>query len=167
MTANSKPAVRVAVKIQRVQNENGRATFRATLPLGVLFEKALDPAQLEVERVALEQRYAALVTTLKAKRVEMKSGNVLRYWEFGDAIARFEQEANAGVVFVDNLTAHLARDVNFSTTMIDLCHRFRAHIPDPAQVDPHQSFTNYHRANFDLANVSPIVRRRGRPKRKH
>ncbi len=157
--------IRVAVKIQRITDADGRETLKATLPVGVLFEKSFDPPQLEAERVALERKYVSLIETLKAKRAEMKTGNVLRYWEFGDAIARFEQDENSALLFVEKLNEHLSRDVGLSIARLWACKTLRGRISDPSRVDPAQNITNYQRANFDPARLPRIARRRGRPRK--
>ena len=131
--------------------------------MGVLFEKSLDGVNLENARIELEERYGALVASLRANRLAMKRGNVIAYWEFGDALQQFEQSQKVSILLVDGLVAHLVRDVPFSETMILLCRRFREKIREVARVDPHQSFTNYHRAGFDPVRLAATVRRRGRP----
>jgi hypothetical protein len=155
-------SVRVAVKMQPAADADpaGRAQFKATLPMGVLFEKSLDRAQLEQERAALEENYRALVATLTQIRSTLKVGNTLRYWFFGDAIIQFEQQHAHGAMFVDKLSDHLARDVHFSRTMIDLCRRFRLKFPDPARIDPRISFRAYHRSGFDPARHVKKLRSR-------
>ena len=150
------PRVRVAVKMQPSMDSDASESFRATLPMGVLFEQSLDSAQMEHERIALEEKYRALVVELRALRVAMKTGAVLRYWEFGDAITRFEQ--TQGLLFVEPLTQHLVRDVRFSERMIQLCRRFREKIPRAAQVDSQFSFTRYYKFDFDLARIQPRQR---------
>lgn len=159
------PRVRVAVKMQPSVDAEGRAIFKATLPLGVLFEKSLDPARLEDARRALETSYRALITELQRIRAAMKARGALRYWEFGDAIARFEDEHASRVLFVEPLTAHLVRDVPFSETMVLLCRRFREKIPSAAALDPRLSFNRYYRAGFDPTRLAKTARR-GRARRK-
>lgn len=158
--------VRVAVHMQPQRDENGHAIFRAALPMGVWFEKSLDKQEIETARGELENAYAELITQLRAARAAMRGNNVMAYWEFGNVLVAFEDARKAGLLFVEQLTAHLVRDVEFSNTMILLCLRFRETFPDPSQIDPNQSFTNYHRAGFDPARLSPTIRRRGRPRKK-
>ncbi|MBI4672579.1 MAG: hypothetical protein HY741_13050 [Chloroflexi bacterium] len=155
--------LRIAVNMQPARDDTGALKFKATLPMGVLFEKSLDKQQVERERVALGEAYAELVAQLRTHRAAMNTHNVMAYWQFGDALLAFENHYKTSLLFVDRLIDHLTRDVDFSITMILLCRRFREAFPDPNRVDPKQSFTNYQRAGFDPARLSPIVRRRGRP----
>src|SRR5437867_430031 len=112
-----KPPVRIAVNIQPVQDASGNASFKAALPMGVLFEKSLDAMHVERARADLEQKYSALVETLRGMRPHLKDGNILRYWMFGDLVIAFENETANALVFVDKLSDHLARDVEYSKTM--------------------------------------------------
>lgn len=157
-------AIRVAVHMQPTRDENGAVHFKAALPVGALFERALDKQQVERARAELENAYAELIARLRLQRAAMRPENVMAYWLFGDALVTFENAHKTSLLFVDHLNDHLVRDVEFSNSMIILCRRFRETFPDPAQVDPRQSFTNYQRARFDPARLSPIVRRRGRPR---
>lgn len=155
-------ALRVAVKIQPARDASGGERFNATLPMGVLFEKSLDRGAIEQERAALQEKYGELVRSLRSKRVAMKAGNLASYWEFGDILWQFEQEQLNTMLFVEQLIAHLVRDVSFSETMILLCRRFRDKIPDSSQIDTRQTFTNYYRAGFDPARLPMPKPRRQR-----
>lgn len=141
--------VRIAVHMQPVRDENGALSFKAALPMGALLEKTLDKQEVEHAVTALQQNYRALVENLRAMRPQLQGGNVLRYWRFGDAIMTFESQTARTLVFVDPLSDHLARDVEYSKTMIDLCRRFRRKFPDPDAIDPQLSFDAYHRNGFD------------------
>ncbi|MGB8647384.1 MAG: winged helix DNA-binding domain-containing protein [Anaerolineae bacterium] len=154
--------VRIAAKMNRVTGADGQTTFKASLPMGVLFEKSLDPAQLDTERTALEERYHALVARLQEIRAQMKSGSVLSYWDFGDAVARFQAQERESVLFLEALTRHLERDIPFSETMIILCRRFRQKL-DRSQVDPAIPFTRYHRSGFDLDRLQARARQGAHP----
>lgn len=142
-------AIRIAAHMQPARDENGALFFKAALPMGALLDKSLDKTELESARVALQEKYRALVQELRALRAHLRDGNVLRYWMFGDAIVAFETETADALVFVDNLSAQLARDVDYSKTMIDLCRRFRYKFPDESALDPQISFRAYHRNGFD------------------
>lgn len=157
--------IRIAVNMQPQRDGNGNEQFRAALPMGVLFEKTLDRAEMDRAAAELEQEYAALVGQLRAHRAAMGRKDVLAYWRFGDALVAFENLHKTTILFVDRLVDHLVRDVDFSETMILLCRRFREAISDAQQVDPQQSFTNYHRAGFDPTRLATTVRRRGRPRK--
>jgi hypothetical protein len=161
----SSRAVRVGVKVNRVPDVDGRETLRATLPLGALLEKSLDPAQLEAERLALEERYRALIARLEQLRTEMRSGGLLKYWEFGDAIAYFVAENEAGLVFLDKLNEHLERDLGMSSAGLWRCETLRKRFPDPSRLDATRSITDYQRANFDPERLNRSSRRPMRPRR--
>jgi hypothetical protein len=152
--------------MQPQRDGNGQEHFRAALPMGILFEKALDRAEIERAASELESEYEALVARLREQRALTRKNGVLAYWRFGDALVMFEQEHKATLLFVDRLVEHIVRDVDFSETMVLLCRRFREKQPDMAKLDAQQSFTNYYRAGFDterLAAKSP--RRSKREKR--
>lgn len=152
-------SIRVAVHMQPQRDENGHTLFRAALPMGVWFEKSLDKQELETARVALEENYRALVESLRAMRPTLKEGNTLQNWMFGDEIVRFEQETARTLLFVDKLSDNLARDVEYSKTMIDLCRRFRIKLADRHLVDPHIPFHIYHRNGFDLQRIGSLHRK--------
>lgn len=151
---NSSAPVRIAVQIVPVSPADGQPQFRASLPMGVLFEKELDQTALERARALLEQEYGALVATLRAMRPALRGGTVLPYWRFGDVIIQFEERARGAFLFVDKLSDHLARDIEYSKTMIDLCRRLRIKFPDASQLDPMVSFRAYHRSGFDLERAA-------------
>jgi hypothetical protein len=157
-----KPPLRVAVKIERMTGANGLETFKATLPMGVLFEKSLDRARLEAEQRALEERYRTLLEDLQLIRAAMRSGNVLRYWEFGDAVARFAAENDSGILFLEKINQHLERDLGMSLGRLWVCETFRKRFPDRSKIDPERSITNYQRANFDPQHLPQYTHRRGR-----
>jgi len=142
--------IRIAVNMRPTRADDGAMKFRAALPMGALLEKSLDKNELERAGAALEENYSALVETLREMLHHLKDGNVLRYWMFGDVIIEFETQTAHTLVFVDKLSAHLARDVGYSQTMIDLCRRFRQKFPDAARLDLTLSFDAYHRNGFDL-----------------
>jgi hypothetical protein len=158
------PNLRIAVNMQPQRDASGQEFFRATLPMGVLFERTLDKQEVERARAALEGDYRALVENLRATRGHLRDGNVLRYWMLGDAIVAFETQTARALVFVDKLSDHLARDVNYSRTMIDLCRRFRIKLPDKSQIDPQLSFDADHRSGFDPKRAAAYERAKG-PKR--
>jgi len=158
--------VRIAVHMQSARAEDGTRVFKAALPMGAFFVQGLDKQEIETARGELENAYAELIVQLRAARAAMRGNNVIAYWQFGDALVAFEDAHQAGLLFVEQLTIHLVRDVEFSETMILLCRRFRETFPDSSKIDPNQSFTNYHRAGFDPARLSPTIRRRGRPRKK-
>lgn len=164
--------VRVAVHMQPQRDENGHAIFRAALPMGVWFEKSLDKQEIETARGELEETYRALVETLRAMLPHLKDGNVLRYWMLGDVVNEFETQNAHALIFVDKLSEHLARDVGYSKTMIDLCRRFRHKFSDVSQIDPTIPFDAYHRNSFDPKRAAAYERAksskrpRGRPRKK-
>lgn len=141
--------LRIAVKMQPVTDGAGGIAFTATLPMAVIFEKSIDPAQVEQERLILQQQYRQLVETLRALRPKFKRGKAIDSWLCGDAIVAFEQDTFDTLLFVDHLTEHLARDVEYGKAMLDLCRRFRLHLPDKTQIDPSLPFGAYHRTGFD------------------
>jgi len=164
--------IRIAVNMRPTRADDGAIKFRAALPMGALLEKSLDKNEVERAGAALEENYRALVETLREMLPHLKDGNVLRYWMFGDVIIEFETQTARTLVFVDKLSAHLARDVGYSKTMIDLCRRFRQKFPDAARLDPALSFDAYHRNGFDLERARHFEqakfpkRPRGRPRKK-
>lgn len=164
--------IRIAVNMRPTRADDGAIKFRAALPMGALLEKSLDKNELERAGAALEENYHALVDNLRALLPHVKDGNVLRYWMFGDVIIEFETQTARTLVFVDKLSAHLARDVGYSQTMIDLCRRFRQKFPDAARLDLTLSFDAYHRNGFDLERARHFEqarsskRPRGRPRKK-
>lgn len=145
--------IRIAVRMQPVNDPADTVQFKAAVPMGVLFEKSLDPVQVENERSVLEEKYRILVETLRAMRPALRERNVLKNWMFGDVIFKFEQETGDTLMFIENLSADLARDVNYSKTMIDLCRRLRKHFADSTQLDLALSFDEYHRNGFDPARA--------------
>lgn len=151
--------IRIAVNMQPATDGANPPQFKAALPMGVLFEKSLDAAELERERTVLEEKYSALVETLRSMRPQLKEANVDRNWAFGDAIVTFEQETSDALLFVDKLTDNLARDLNYSKSMIDLCRRFRLKVPDSKLIDPKVSFAAYHRSGFDVQRARHYVRK--------
>ncbi len=165
-------AIRIAVNMLPTRDANGALKFQAALPVSALFEKSLDKQEVERERAALEEKYRVLVEALRAMLPHLKDGNVLRYWMFGDAVSEFETQTARTLIFVDKLSAHLARDVGYSQTMIDLCRRFRHKFSDASQIDPTLPFAAYHRNGFDTARArkfeqaKPPKRRPGRPRKK-
>ncbi len=163
--------IRIAVHMQPARDENGARVFKAALPMGVWFEKGLDKQEIESARLALEKNYRALVENLRVLLPHLKDGNVLRYWMFGDTVNEFETQNTHALVFVDKLSDHLARDVDYSKTMIDLCRRFRHKFPDASKIDPTISFAAYHRNSFDAQRARKFEQAkshkqsRGRPRK--
>lgn len=151
-------AVRIAVNMQPTRGENSERFFKAALPMGAFFVQGLDKQELETARVELQEKYRALVEALRAMLPHLKDGNVLRYWMLGDAVNDFEIQNADALVFVDKLSDHLARDVGYSKTMIDLCRRFRHKFSDASQVDPTLSFDAYHRNSFDPKRAAVYAR---------
>lgn len=141
--------IRIAVNMQPATDGAGEKTWKAALPLGVLFEKSLDTAEVEQARLELESKYHALVFALRVLRPQLKAANVQRKWEFGNLIVNFENETSDTLLFVDRLSDDLARDVDYSKTMIDLCRRFRRKVTDAHMLDPQISFSAYHRSGFN------------------
>lgn len=151
--------LRIAVKVQPAQDAAGRVTYHATLPMAVLFEKSIDPEQIELERIGLQEKYRLLVETLRRIRPTLKKRHALDSWLFGDAIVAFEQDTSETLLFVDHLTEHLARDIEYGKAMIDLCRRFRLRLPDQTQIDPTLPFDAYHRSGFDPQRATEFARR--------
>ncbi|TAH53475.1 MAG: hypothetical protein EYC68_02965 [Chloroflexota bacterium] len=160
--------VRVAVHMQPQRDENGHEIFRVALPMGAFFVQGLDKQELETARIELQEKYRALVETLRPMLPHLREGNVLRYWMLGDVINEFEMQNVNALVFVDKLSDHLARDVGYSKTMIDLCRRFRHKFSDAAQIDPTLSFDAYHRNSFDPQRAAAYERAKSskRPRKK-
>ncbi len=151
-------SIRIAVHMQPIA-ENGEPCFKATLPMGAFFEPSLDKEEVERARSELEEKYRRLVENLRAMRATLKEGNVLRNWMFGDTIVSFERETSQTLLFVDKLSDALARDIDYSKTMIDLCRRFRLKIPDMTKIDPRLSFSTYHRNGFDPKRAAASKRK--------
>ncbi len=141
-------AIRIAVNMQPVTDAAGGLSFRAAVPMGVLFEKAINQAEVEQERITLEGKYTELVHALRALRPTLHR-NVRRNWELGNLIVTFEHETSDTLLFIDKLSDDLARDVNYSKTMLDLNRRFRLKLPDSNLLDPQISFSAYHRNGFN------------------
>lgn len=141
--------LRIAVNMHPVPDGAGGTAFTATLPMAVIFEKSLDSAQVDQERLTLQQKYRQLVETLRDLRPKFKRRKAIDSWLCGDAIVAFERDTLDTLLFVDHLTLHLARDVEYGKAMLDLCRRFRLHLPDQSQIDPALPFDAYYRTGFD------------------
>jgi len=139
--------IRIAVQVKRVENSEGKESFKASVPMSLIFEKDFDAEWLNSELKKFEGKYVELVDNLKAISKEIKStrakGRVLLYWNFGDKVFKFIEQNETGVLFLENVTRYLVRDVGISDKMLTRCRKFRLLYPDISEIDPDRSFDSY------------------------
>jgi hypothetical protein len=139
--------IRIAVQIKKTKNSNGKESFKASVPMRLIFEKDFDAEWLNSELQKFEEKYVELVDNLKAISREIKStrakGRVLLYWNFGDKAFKFIEQNENGVLFLENVTRHLVRDVGVSDKMLTRCKRFRLTYPDISKINSTRSFDSY------------------------
>lgn len=139
--------IRIAVQIKKAKNPEGKESFKASVPMRLIFEKDFDAEWLNSELKKFEEKYVELVDNLKAISKEIKStraeGRVLLYWNFGDKVFKFIEQNEAGVLFLENVTRYLVRDVGVSDKMLTRCRKFRLLYPEISKVDPSKSFDSY------------------------
>ncbi len=139
--------IRIAVQIKKVKDSEGKEVLRASVPMRLMFEKDFDAEWLNSELKKFEEKYVELVDNLKAISKDIKStvaeGRVLLYWNFGDKVFKFIEQNEAGVLFLENVTRYLVRDVGVSDKMLTRCRKFRLLYPEISKVDPSKSFDSY------------------------
>ncbi|MEO0114025.1 MAG: hypothetical protein ABIK93_00940 [candidate division WOR-3 bacterium] len=139
--------LKVAIKIQKVKKPDGTETLKATVPMGIMFEKTFNGKLLEEELGKFEKKYFSLVESLKdilkSIRSKTQKNKVLLYWNFGDKIYNFERATDKETFFLENVTKHLVRDVGVSDKMIRRCRRFRTLYPNAVDIDKERSFDSY------------------------
>ena len=139
--------IRIAVQIKKVKDSEGKEVLKASVPMRLMFERDFDPEWLNTELKKFEGKYVWLVDNLKAISKEIKStrakGRVLLYWNFGDKVFKFIEQNEAGVLFLENVTRYLVRDVGVSDKMLTRCRKFRLLYPEISKVDPSKSFDSY------------------------
>ncbi|MFW6118578.1 MAG: hypothetical protein ACOC6R_03695 [Chloroflexota bacterium] len=138
---------KIAVQIKLVKDPNGNKSLKATAPMSSVFRKDFDARWLNEELQRCEDKYLRLVDNLKSIlnliKARERKGKVLLYWMFGDEIHEFTERNKDGTLFVENLTAHLIRDIGASEKMIHRCKKFRSRYPDINNVNLGRSFNNY------------------------
>ena len=139
--------IRIAVQVKKAQNSEGRETLKASVPMRLMFEKDFDADWLKTELKKFEEEYINLVTNLENISKQIKStrgkGKVLLYWKFGDEASKFIEQNENEVLFLENVTKYLIRDVGVSDKMIVRCKKFRLLYPDILKIDPNRSFDSY------------------------
>ena len=139
--------IRIAAQIKKAQNSEGRRTFKSSVPMRLMFEKDFDADWLKTELKKLEEEYINLVANLENISKQIKStrgkGKVLLYWKFGDEASKFMEQNENEVLFLENVTKYLIRDVGVSDKMISRCKKFRLLYPDILKIDPNRSFDSY------------------------
>jgi hypothetical protein len=139
--------IRIAVQVKKVKDAEGKEILKASVPMRLMFEKDFDAEWLKTELKKFEEKYVELVDNLKAISQEIKSakgkGKVLLYWKFGDEAFKFIEQNETGVLFLENVTRYLARDVGVSDKMLTRCRKFRLLYPDISKVEPSRSFDSY------------------------
>ncbi len=140
--------IKIPVEIKSVKDPKGEAKLKATVPMNVIFDKSFDAKWLEEELVKFERKYFYLITCLKAlsdaiRFQKQREGRVLLYWELGNKIVSFTEDSDNAILFVENLTKSLVRDVGISEKIFSRCKRFRINYPDLTQIDPARSFDSY------------------------
>jgi hypothetical protein len=139
--------IRIAVQVQKKVDSEGNETFKASVPMRLVFEKDFDIAWLNTELKKFEKEYTNLVTSLKNIIKEIKStrgkGKVLLYWKLGDEIVNFMEYNERGALFLENMMRHLARDTGVSVSTLTRCKKFRLCYPDISTIDQDKSFNSY------------------------
>ncbi len=139
--------IRIAVQVKKAQNSEGRESLKASVPMRLMFEKDFDADWLKTELKKFEEEYINLVTNLENISKQIKStrgkGKVLLYWKFGHETVKFVEQNGKRVLFLENVTRYLVRDVGVSDKMLTRCRKFRLGYPDISKVDPNRSFDSY------------------------
>ena len=121
--------------------------MKASVPMRLMFEKDFNAEWLNNELKEFEEKYIKLLNNLKDISKEIKStqtkGRVLLYWKFGDKTLKFIEQNENEVLFLENITRYLVRDVGVSDKMLTRCRKFRLLYPDISKVDPNRSFDSY------------------------
>ncbi len=139
--------IRIAVQVKKAQNSEGRGALKASVPMRLMFEKDFDADWLKTELKKFEEEYINLVTNLENMSKQIKTtrgkGKVSLYWRFGDEASKFIEQNENEVLFLENVTKYLIRDVGVSDKMIVRCKKFRLLYPDISKIDPNRSFDSY------------------------
>ena len=139
--------IRIAVQVKKAKDAEGKEVLKASVPMRLMFEKDFDAEWLNSELKKFEEKYVELVDNLKAISKEIKStrakGRVLLYWNFGDKAFKFIEQNEIGVLFLENVTRYLVRDVGVSDKMLTRCRKFRSLYTEISNVDPNKSFDSY------------------------
>jgi hypothetical protein len=139
--------IRIAIQVQKKVDSEGNETFKASVPMRLVFEKDFDVEWLNTELKKFEQEYTDLVTSLKNILKQIKStrgkGKVLMYWKLGDEIVNFMEYNERGALFLENMMRHFVRDTGVSVSTLERCKKFRLFYPDISTIDPDRSFNSY------------------------
>ncbi len=139
--------IRIAVQVKKVKNSAGKENLKASVPLRLMLEKDFDAEWLNNELKKFEGKYIRLVNSLKDLSKEIKSiraqDRVLLYWKFGNETIKFIEQNEKGILFLENITRHLVRDVGVSDKTLTRCRKFRLLYEDILKVDPNRSFDSY------------------------
>ena len=139
--------IRIAVQVNKAKTSDGKEILKSSVPMRLVFEKDFDAEWLKNQLKKFEEEYVKLVGNLKNLSKQIKSaqgkGKVLLYWKFGDEAFKFIERNENGVLFLENVTRHLVRDVGVSDKMLTRCRKFRLLYPDISKVDPNKSFDSY------------------------
>jgi len=154
---------KIAVQIKLVKDPNGNESLKATVPLHLMFDNNFDAVWLNKGLKKFENKYFKLVDSLKSIlkliKARERKGKVLLYWMFGDEIYEFTECSSGDALFLENLTAHLKRDVGTSEKMTSRCRKFRWRYPDVSEIDLSKSFNSYVET-FERGYVSAKRRRK-------
>ncbi len=139
--------IRIAVQVKKTSNSQGEEILKASVPMRLMFEKDFDADWLKTGLKKFEEEYINLVANLENISKQIKStrgkGKVLLYWKFGDEASKFIEQNENEVLFLENVTKYLIRDVGVSDKMISRCKKFKLLYPDILKIDPNRSFDSY------------------------
>jgi len=139
--------IRIGIQVKKAKNSEGKEIFKASVPMRLVFEKDFDAEWLKNQLKRFEGKYVKLVADLKNISKRIKStrgkGRVLLYWKFGDEAFKFIERNENGLLFLENMTRQLVRDVGVSDKMLARCRKFRLLYPSVKSVDPNRSFDSY------------------------
>lgn len=162
--------IRIAIQVKKARNSQGEEILKASVPMRLMFEKDFDAEWLNGQLKKFEEKYIKLVADLKNIAEQVKAtrgeGKVLLYWKFGNETVKFIRQNEKGVLFLENVTRHLVRDVGVSDKMLTRCGKFRLLYPDISKVEPNRSFDSYV-STFEGGYISAKRRQERRSEAKH
>ncbi|MBA7624402.1 hypothetical protein ES703_31809 [subsurface metagenome] len=162
--------IRIAVQVKNARNSQGEEIIKVSVPMRLMFEKDFDSEWLNSELEKFEEKYTKLTASLKNISKQIKSaqgkGRVLLYWKFGDEALKFAKQNENEVLFLENVTRHLMRDVEVSDKMLTRCKKFRLKYPDVKSVNPNRTFDSYV-STFEGGYISAKRRQERETEQKH
>jgi len=139
--------IRIAIQVKKAKDAEGKEVLKVSVPMRLMFEEDFDADWLDRQLKKFEEEYIQLVANLNKISKQVKStrgkGKVLLYWKFGDETVKFMEQNEKGVLFLENVTRNLVRDVGVSDKMLTRCRKLRLLYPDILKVDPNRSFDSY------------------------